>query len=195
VLSAYKKLRKKCKNIDIKDVPQLVIVGNSSIDDPDGVPIYNLTMEKVSENLNKYSDDIKVVRLPHIDQLLNTLLRESLISLQLSHREGFEVKVTESLMKAIPMIAYKAGGIPLQIDDGESGFLVEIGNTRKVAQKAYLLITNKRKYKSMSRKAKRKVHPDVNTVSNAINWLFLANELARNGKYIGNGEYIKDLIK
>lgn len=45
--------------------------------------------------------------------------------MQLSTKEGFEVKVTEAVRKRIPVIASKAGGIPLQIREGINGWLHE----------------------------------------------------------------------
>jgi alpha,alpha-trehalose phosphorylase (configuration-retaining) len=66
-------------------------------DDPDGVPVYNFIKKVLkSEPYVHFADDIKVVRLPHKDQVLNTLLRKSEVVLQLSLKEGFEVKVTEA---------------------------------------------------------------------------------------------------
>lgn len=59
------------------------------------------------------------------------LLRQARVAWQLSIREGFEVKVTEALLKGTPVIATKAGGIPLQVRDGETGFLVEIGDVQR----------------------------------------------------------------
>ena len=112
----------KAYSLDDPQRPQLVIVGHSSVDDPDGIPIYNLTLNLIHENYPDLTDDIKVVRLPHIDQLSNALVRRSKIVLQLSHKEGFEFKVTEALMKGRPVIAYRAGGIPLQIEHNKSGF-------------------------------------------------------------------------
>lgn len=47
-----------------------------------------------------------------MDEMLNTLLRGCVIAMQLSLREGFEVKVTEALMKGKPVVAYRTGGIP-----------------------------------------------------------------------------------
>jgi trehalose synthase len=44
--------------------------------------------------------------------------------MQKSLREGFGLTVTEALWKARPTIGGDVGGIPLQITDGESGFLV-----------------------------------------------------------------------
>lgn len=55
------------------------------------------------------------------------VLRQAAIALQLSLREGFEVKVTEAILKGVPVIATRVGGIPLQVIDGETGFLVDSG--------------------------------------------------------------------
>ena len=44
--------------------------------------------------------------------------------MQKSTREGFGLTVTEALWKGRPMIAGDVGGIPLQIEDGKSGYLV-----------------------------------------------------------------------
>src|SRR5260370_1485557 len=100
-------------------VPQLVLAGNGSIDDPDGLPLYNAIMELLrSERYADLASDVKVARLPHIDPLLNTLLRKSTVTLQLSHIEGFGVMVTEALMKGKPVISYSAGVLPLTLPQG-----------------------------------------------------------------------------
>ncbi|MBI2022590.1 glycosyltransferase [Candidatus Daviesbacteria bacterium] len=193
VIESYYLLRKKLKN---GNLPQLVIVGHGSIDDPDGVPIYNLTMSLLrSDRYAPIAKDIKVARLPAIDQILNALLREAKVALQLSHKEGFEVKVSEALMVGTPVVAYKAGGIPLQIKDGISGYLVEVGNTREVADKLYKLFTDDEAYHNLRRGAIENVNPETTTISNAINWLFLAGELVKKGKLLGNGKTVKQLIK
>ncbi len=44
--------------------------------------------------------------------------------IQKSTREGFGLTVTEAIWKARPFIGGDVGGIPLQVTDGESGFLV-----------------------------------------------------------------------
>lgn len=158
--------------------PQLVIVGNGSIDDPDGVPIYNLVMDLLESEYKEMYGDVKVARLPHIDQLLNTLMRGSTVALQLSHREGFEVKVTEALMVGKPLISYRAGGIPLQMKDGVSGFVVEkVGDTEQVAKHLSDLLTDVVLYDRMSTAARKLARRDVLTMAGAINWLFLSNYL------------------
>jgi trehalose synthase len=56
---------------------------------------------------------------------VNAIQRASQVVIQKSTREGFGLVVAEGLWKGIPCIGGNAGGIPLQIRDGETGFLVE----------------------------------------------------------------------
>ncbi len=194
VIESYRILRDKLKNSKLP-VPQLVITGNASVDDPDGIPLLNLTMDLIkSPRYQTISSDIKVIQLPHIDQLLNALLLEAKIALQLSHKEGFEFKVTEALMKGTPVIAYKAGGIPLQIKHGVSGFLAEVDDTKQVAEYMYRLLKDEKLYQKMKYNAPRNINPETSTVSNAINWLFLGAQLMEKGRIEGNGKSIKELI-
>lgn len=91
-------------------IPSLIICGAGSIDDPDGTPIYEKTHELLARP--EYADIVNVVsvvRLPPCDQIFNTILRCAHVALQLSTREGFEIKVTEALAKGVPVIAFKAG--------------------------------------------------------------------------------------
>jgi glycosyltransferase involved in cell wall biosynthesis len=195
VLDAYKQLRDMIE-ADGKQVPQLVIAGNGSIDDPDGVPIYNLVKRLLQmEPYVRFASDVKVMRLPHRDQVLNTLLRKSAVVLQLSIKEGFEIKVTEALMKGKPVIAYNVGGIPLQIEQGITGFLVEAGHTTQVAQHLYDLLTDARAYHRMSKAAALRANTDYLTVPNAICWLYLANELVQDKEMQGNYQWVKDLAE
>jgi trehalose synthase len=47
------------------------------------------------------------------------------VVVQKSIREGFGLVVSESLWKGTPVIAGRAGGIPLQMPDGSGGRLVD----------------------------------------------------------------------
>jgi glycosyltransferase involved in cell wall biosynthesis len=193
VLDAYRQLRSRLE-AEQRPVPQLIIAGNGSIDDPDGVPVYNLIKRILqTEPYVHFADDIKVARLPHRDQILNTLLRKSEVVLQLSIKEGFEVKVTEALMKGKPMIAYKTGGIPLQIEDNINGYLVEVGNTTQVSEHLYQLLTDEELYISMSSAAAALANKDYLTVPNAICWLHLAVTLLKGEEITGNYQWVKSL--
>jgi glycosyltransferase involved in cell wall biosynthesis len=194
VIESYRKLRKRLGNKRSK-IPQLVIVGNGAIDDPEGKPIYNSTIDMLNrKEYCSFRNDVKVIRLAHNDQVLNALFRKSYVVLQLSIREGFEVKVTEALKKGKPVIAYKTGGIPLQIENGISGYLVKAGDTGEVAKRIYELLVDKEKYKKMSLEAKKRAKQTCFTSSNAVSWLFLATELIENGKVDGNGLRVSKLI-
>lgn len=195
VLEAYRKLREMLE-AEKQAVPQLVIGGNSSIDDPDGMRIYDLTRFLLtSEPYARFADDVKVLRIPHRDQILNALLRRSRVVLQLSIREGFEIKVTEALLKGKPVVAYRVGGIPLQIEDSTTGFLVEIGDTTQVAQRLYELFTEPQVYRRMSEAAKEHVRRDYLTVPNAICWLYLAQQLTQNEPIEGHHQWVKALVQ
>ena len=179
VLDAYRTLRKKFGRKSGM-LPQLVITGNGSIDDPERNLIFDETIEKInSPEFAGLKDDIKVVRLPHIDQMFNALLRRSAVVLQLSTKEGFEIKVTEALMKGKPVIAFKTGGIPLQIKDGVDGFLVKTGNSEEVASHLFELLTDSNLYVKMSKAAESYFDKSFLTIPNATRWLELCLRLGK----------------
>ncbi|CAB4400235.1 unnamed protein product [Rhizophagus irregularis] len=161
-------------------IPSLIICGAGSIDDPDGTPIYEKTHELLARP--EYADIVNivsVVRLPPCDQIFNTILRCAHVALQLSTREGFEIKVTEALAKGVPVIAFKAGGIPLQIKHGETGFLADIGDTEQVADYLFTLFNDQELYQRMSKKAVETLNEQYFTVFQTLNWLYLINRFAK----------------
>lgn len=198
VIEAYRRLLKKLNDraLSSKDIPQLVIVGNGATDDPEGSLILQEVLFLLEmDRYQHLARDIKVVRLPHIDQLLNTLLSFSFCALQLSHREGFEVKVTEALHKGKPVIAYRTGGIPLQIHHGVTGYLVRTGDTKQVAQKLFNLTTNRSLYATFCKRIERMNYEQYGTVANALRWLFLANQLLSKKKFLGRGRSVDTFLK
>lgn len=195
VVDSYAILRKKMDAADypIEKIPQLVICGHGAIDDPDASIIYAQVMDQLKKN--KYRDilsDIIVARLPPSDQLLNAILRRSYLALQLSHREGFEVKVTEALAKGIPVVAARAGGIPLQIKDGKTGFLCEVGDCEAVAQRMFELFDDQKLHDRMSRDSNRLCTEEFWTLFNYMHWMYMASELHENGAIVGNRRWIKE---
>lgn len=139
LLAAYLQFRQKVEEAgkgggsgEGKKPPQLVVVGHGSIDDPDGTRIYE-ELHQVSPspvqrstsllnptrvpwqilNSDEYelvTKDVSIVRAPPSDTLLGALMQGATVALQLSTREGFEVKVSEAVYKRVPIIATKAGG-------------------------------------------------------------------------------------
>lgn len=117
-----------------KKPPMLIVVGHGSVDDPDGSSQYEMLHEQVnSPGYELVRDDVSIVRAPPSDTLLGMLMQGAWCATQLSTREGFEVKVSEAVLKRIPIIASKAGGIPLQVKDGLNGWIVPPSDSNAVA--------------------------------------------------------------
>ncbi len=101
---------------------RLVLCGSMAPDDPEGRMIYR-QVEAAARGLIDAGDVILITAEDHL--LVNALQRASAVILQKSLREGFGLTVTEGLWKARPVIASRVGGIPLQIEDGRTGFLLD----------------------------------------------------------------------
>ena len=183
------------KDTPAEQSPQLVICGHSSIDDPDGSSIYDQTMLLIHDHFSQYKDDIIVVRLGPSDQMLNAIMSMSKVALQLSTREGFEVKVSEALHKGKPVIATNTGGIPLQIEHGNSGYIVTRDDHDAVAKHLYDLTTDTVLYRKMSSFAKHHISDEVHTVGNALSWLYLASSVAGGKNFQPKGRWLNDLAR
>lgn len=174
---------------------RLSSVGNGSVDDPDGSMVHDQTMAFIEKHCPNLRSSISVQRLEHNDQLLNTLISNAHIVLQLSIREGFEVKVSEALKKGRPVIATKVGGIPLQVQHGKNGFLVEPGDHHAVANYLMDLWTNKELHNQMSEYAAKSVSDEVGTMGNALSWFYLADKLASGEKLVPDGKWVNDMAR
>ncbi|KIH86407.1 trehalose synthase [Sporothrix brasiliensis 5110] len=202
VIDSYAEFRRQLDKTDATDIPQLVVCGNGSIDDPDASMIYDQTMNQVETHYPHLLKDISIMRLEPNDQLLNTITANAHVILQLSTREGFEVKVSEALHAGRPVIATLAGGIPIQVQDKVNGFLVEPGDWKAVAGHLMELFTNDDLHQKMSRAAETGVSDEVGTVGNALGWYYLAtkwNEVGvkKDGKggLPGNEKWVNDMAR
>lgn len=157
--------------------------------------IYDAVIEQTHKSLSYLKDHVCVMHIPPTDQTLNALLSRARIALQLSTREGFEVKVSEALHKGKPVIATRAGGIPLQVQDRKNGFLVDVGDTDAVARHLYDLWTDDDLYTSMSEYASRSVSDEVSTVGNALTWLYLASEMSKGVACHPHERWLNDMAR
>ncbi|HTZ63227.1 MAG TPA: glycosyltransferase [Solirubrobacteraceae bacterium] len=116
VIDAYRLVREQIGDL------QLALVGSMALDDPEGWDVYR-----------EISDAARSDPLIHIFTNLtgvgnvevNAFQRLSEVIVQKSIREGFGLVVSESLWKGTPVVAGRAGGIPLQMPDGIGGRLVD----------------------------------------------------------------------
>lgn len=70
------------------------------------------------------------------------LLRASDVSVLVSEREGFSNAVVESLAAGVPVVATDVGGNPDAVADGETGFLISVGDTAALANRLARLIAD-----------------------------------------------------
>ena len=115
VIDAWRAVRE-----EVPDV-QLALVGSMATDDPEGWDFFNRTMAHADGD-----PDIKILsNLNNVGAIeVNAFQSQADVCIQKSTREGFGLTVTEALWKGRPTIGGDVGGIPLQIVNGESGFLV-----------------------------------------------------------------------
>ncbi|EGN95448.1 glycosyltransferase family 4 protein [Serpula lacrymans var. lacrymans S7.3] len=192
----FRKLLKESGKVAEDEMPQLLICGHGAVDDPDASIIYDQVMNLInSDHYRDYSKDMVVMRLPPSDQLLNALMANAKIALQLSLREGFEVKVSEALHAGIPVVASRTGGIPLQIEHGKSGYLTDVGDNDAVAKYLYELYTDADLYKAMCKYAATHVSDEVGTVGNAASWMYLAVMYNRGVKIQPKGAWLNDMLR
>ncbi len=116
VIDLYKMVREKIPEV------QLLLIGSFAHDDPEGLEWYEKTMKKAEPFRDVHIlTDRDGVR----DKEVNAFQRSFSVALQMSIKEGFGLAVTEALWKGVPVVARRAGGIPLQVIDGITGFLVK----------------------------------------------------------------------
>lgn len=173
VLKAFRLFKKEHANCNV----QLVIGGHGSVDDPETNYVSNSILNFLrldTEYPMEIKQDIVIINIPPLDQILNVLMRKAWMALQLSIREGFEVKVTEALHKHTPIIAYNVGGIPNQIKHGESGILVNVGDYEQVAEWLTFFWKNPKEYEKMKQCSDNPQHYFV--IANMANWLNLLRQ-------------------
>ncbi|MCH7705769.1 MAG: glycosyltransferase [Chloroflexi bacterium] len=100
---------------------QLAMVANVASDAPDGWVFYEKTLRHAGEDpdIHFLTDPMGLGN----DVEVNAIQTMADVVIQKSIREGFGLVVTEALWKARPVVAGDAGGIRMQVLDGETGYL------------------------------------------------------------------------
>jgi trehalose synthase len=116
VIDAYRIVK-----AELPDV-QLALVGSMASDDPEGWDFYNSTITHADGDpdihiLNNFNN-VGAIEVNAFQSLAEVVIQKST-------REGFGLTVSEALWKGRPFIGGNVGGIPLQVQDGESGYLVD----------------------------------------------------------------------
>lgn len=141
VIDAYRQVKARRPEV------QLALVGALADDDPEGWDYLDRTLRHAGEDF-----DVRILHNFHGvgDVEVNAFQIAADVVIQKSIREGFGLVVTEALWKAKPVVGSKVGGIPLQVCEGETGFLVE--NVEACAEKALYLLENPEVARQMGQK-------------------------------------------
>jgi trehalose synthase len=115
VIDAYRIVKEKIPEV------QLALVGSMASDDPEGWDFFNATIAHADGDpdvhiLNNFNN-VGAIE-------VNAFQSHADVLIQKSTREGFGLTVAEAIWKGRPFIGGNVGGIPLQIEDGVTGFLV-----------------------------------------------------------------------
>ena len=145
---------------------QLALVGSMATDDPEGWEFFNSTMA--------YADgdpDIHILNnLNNVGAIeVNAFQSQADVVIQKSRREGFGLTVSEALWKARPFIGGDVGGIPLQVQDGETGFLVS--SPEDCAERALRILREPDLGKRLGRSGKEHVRKHFLTPRLLRDWL------------------------
>ncbi|UCH86348.1 MAG: glycosyltransferase [Dehalococcoidia bacterium] len=146
VIEVYRLVRKEIPGL------QLALLSTIAHDDPEVWDMYKVLVDEV-----RGDDDIHLVTnlIGVGDVEVNAFQRCSSVVLQKSIREGFGLVVSETLWKGTPVVANRRGGIPLQMEDGVGGFLVE--NTEECAERTLHLLTHRDEARALGLSGKESV--------------------------------------
>jgi trehalose synthase len=116
VIEAYRLVKREVPDL------QLALVGSMALDDPEGWDIY----EEIREESDKDPNLHIFTNLTGVGNIeVNAFQRMADAAIRLSTREGFGLVVSETLWKGTPVVARASGGIPLQMEGGVGGALIQ----------------------------------------------------------------------
>jgi trehalose synthase len=152
---------------------QLALVGSMASDDPEGWDYYDKTVRHAGEDF-----DIRVLHNFHGvgNREVNAFQSAADVVIQKSTREGFGLVVAEAMWKSKPVIGGDVGGIPLQIVDGETGYLVS--SAEECADRALRLVRSPKLAEEMGAAAREHVRRHFLSTRHLADYLRLFNALA-----------------
>jgi trehalose synthase len=146
VIDAYRIVKEQRPDV------QLALVGSMASDDPEGWDFYNATIAHADGDpdihiLNNFNNVGSIE--------VNAFQSLAEVVIQKSTREGFGLTVTEALWKGRPFIGGDVGGIPLQVQNGVSGYLVS--SVDECANRVLDILTDPDLARNLGRRGKEHV--------------------------------------
>jgi trehalose synthase len=171
VIDAYRLV--KAEHPDV----QLALVGSMAHDDPEGWDYYNRTVTYAA-------GDPEVYILSNLNNIgsveVNAFQVHSDAVVQKSTKEGFGLTVTEALWKTRPVVASRVGGIVAQIQDGETGWLVDPNVPEECASACIEILNDPAAARQRALRGKEYVRRNFLMPRLLRDWLVLLNKLDGN---------------
>ncbi len=166
VIDAYRIVKEQMPEV------QLALVGSMASDDPEGWYYLDKTIRHAGEDF-----DTHILHNFHGVGAyeVGAFQTASDVVIQKSIREGFGLVVTEALWKGKPVVGGNAGGIPLQIIEGETGFLVD--TVEACAKKTLYLFEHPDEAQEMGEAAKEHVRENFLTTRHLADYLKLFQDM------------------
>jgi trehalose synthase len=156
---------------------QLALVGSMAHDDPEGWDYYNRTVTYAEGDPDVYI----LSNLNNIGSVeVNAFQVHSAAAIQKSTKEGFGLTVTEALWKTRPVVASRVGGIVAQIQDGETGWLVDPYSPEECARACVEILTDPVAARQRALRGKEFVRRNFLMPRLLRDWLVLLNKLDGN---------------
>jgi trehalose synthase len=157
-----------------REVPdlQLALVGSMATDDPEGWDIYRQIRAAIAgdKQIHVFTNLIGVGNIE-----VNAFQALSKVVIQKSLREGFGLSVAEALWKGTPVVAGRAGGIPLQMADDTGGLLVD--SVEECADAIVSLLRNEPHARALGASGRERVRRHFLTPRMVLNELLLMRRL------------------
>jgi trehalose synthase len=146
VIDAYRIVKERRPEV------QLALVGAMASDDPEGWDFYNSTLAHAEGDpdihiLNNFNN-VGAIEVNAFQSLADVVIQKST-------REGFGLTVSEALWKGRPFIGGDVGGIPLQVQNGVTGYLVK--TVEECAQRSLDIVNDPALGKALGRRGKEHV--------------------------------------
>jgi trehalose synthase len=166
VIDAYRLVKEQVPDV------QLALIGSMATDDPEGWEFFNQTMAHADGD-----PDVHILNnLNNVGAIeVNAFQSQADVVIQKSTREGFGLTVSEALWKARPFIGGNVGGIPLQVEDGKTGYLVS--SPQECAERALGILEDPDLGKQLGRAGKEHVREHFLTPRLLRDWLRIFKDL------------------
>jgi len=158
------------KSIDCR----LIFVYNMASDDPEGVKILSQMLEAAKTHLDQ--GEVLFVR-GDDPVLVNVMQRVSDVVVQKSTREGFGLVITEAMWKGTPVVASNVGGIPTQMVDGVTGYMLAPKDYDGFAEKIVALLEDRELSAQLGEQAREHVREHFLVTRHLLDYLRLLSSL------------------